>query len=145
MSTIYYAVSRGDSYELYEELEFAIKSRPKYIFSLRSIGITKSVFPERTVENEHFIIDYLNSKGEKATIEKKGWKAYDIVDPERYGMVLKLKIRDPEGIIRLFDSNRQAHYENRFHNSIGSLIELVNFIKYLSQFKNWKEFEKKTK
>lgn len=136
MSTIFYGVYDDSSYESYDELEFAIKSKPEYIFSLRSKGFTKSVFPERTIEDEHFDIRYFNAKGEMDSIVKNGWKAYDIVDPDMYGPVLHLKIRDPKGIVRVFNREKRV-----FVNSIESLIKLVNTIKALNQFNGWKSFE----
>jgi len=139
MSTIFYAVYNDSSYESYDELEFAIKSKPEYIFSLRSKGFTKSVFPERTIEDEHFDIKYLNAKGEMDSIEKNGWKAYDIVDPDMYGSVLHLKIRDPKGIVRVFSRDEKRV----FFNTLKYLIKLVNTIKTLNQYKSWKSFERK--
>ena len=143
MSKTFYAIFSPDSYELFDNLEFAVKMKPQFIFSYESKGICVTKYPERTDESEHFNIEYYNSNGNCTDIEAGGWKAYDIQDPMRYGRVLSLKIRDPQGRIRIFDiqNNRDAHYTNTFFNFISSLIELVDVVKALEQFKNWPTVE----
>jgi len=143
---MFYAVFEDNTNELFEELAFAVKSNPKYLFSLKSKGSTISKFPERTVESEHFVITYFNSEWKVANIEFEGWKAYEITDPMRYGSALYLKIRDPEGRIRLFDEDRQnIHYGNCFYNNISSLIDLEHTVKALSKYSNWNEVEEMIK
>jgi hypothetical protein len=83
----------------------------------------------------------LNSKGEPSHIYSNGWQAYGIEDPIRYGRVLSLKIRDPEGRVRLFNDHYPAHYENRFFNNIKNMMELVKTVQALASYKNWKEIE----
>ena len=139
---MFYAVFEDDSNELFEEFAFAVKSNPKYIFSLKSKGSTVSKFYERTVESEHFVITYFNSERKLSNIVYEGWKAYEIMDPMRYGSVLYFKISDPEGRIRLFDvDGKNVHYGNRFFNDISSLIELVHTVEALSKYGNWNEVE----
>ena len=59
----------------------------------------------------------------------------------RYGRVLSLKIRDPEGRVRLFNDRYPAHYENRFFNHIDDMIDLVKTVRALALYESWKVIE----
>lgn len=148
MKAIYYAVLDKDNYEIFDEMKFAVKYKPKFIISKASKGIHKTKFPQRTVEDEHFIINFYNSSGSWNELEKNEWKVRRLIDPVRYGIVLQIYVRDPYGKVRIFDTynvndhNKAGlHYGNRFFNNIESLVEFYYFFDKLASYKDWNEVE----
>lgn len=142
MQSLFYSI-KGEHYEIFTSLEAALQSKPELIISRRSKGKTVTEFPQRTVESEHFVIDFYNSEGAKIEFETNNWHVIEFDDPLGYHTHLHIKISDPENRVRIFDAwNHQCHYEMVFSNHIESLIKFYHFFNWLVTRKNWKDVDK---
>jgi hypothetical protein len=148
--TLFYSV-KVNKYEIFETLKTTLNDAPDFIIAVKSKGIHITKFPERTVEDEHFEIQYYNNSGKEIIFRKDNWKVIDMSDPLRYNIVLNIKISDPLGKIRIFDGwNALCHFESVFTNRIEDLINFYYMFDWISEFENWElaeneifEFRKK--
>lgn len=139
--TIFYAVKNND-WEIYSDLLSAKRTKPDFIIETQSLDRVITKFPERTVESEHFSIKYFTSEGKEMLFHRNKWRVLDFHDPIRYGLVLCVKISDPTGAVRIFDSDGSlAHYQNIFFNKIDSLIDFPEFFMALSELDSWKTLD----
>ncbi len=142
MASIWYGYFNNGSRETFSFPQYAVAAGPELIIGLLSQGLHYFRFPERTVEQEHFKIEMLNTNGAPTSLSKRGWRLVELRHPLEYGHTLKMIIADPKGVCRVF--SKQGHFQPIYiHQNVIEGIELAQqLFESIAESENWSEFER---